>query len=783
MQNQSQILKDTHARRILVAIGQGIGLVRISNAGTSKWVMPFRFPVSAVSALVCRVRFSPTLRLPFNYKTLRPCLIPHNKSSLYECRHYTAGKVNDVIARNVANTVHLRPYQEECLVAIQEALDRGVGRVGVSLPTGSGKTTIFGELLERIRPPSQTRRRVLILVSSVQLATQTAQYISKRFPGLWVEIEQGQKFRACGYADVTVATWQTLISKERNTEHGLEQLRLEKFDPACFKVVIVDEAHHAASQSWRLILNHFDPRVRVEGEEQIQSTKSPSGHGPHPPIIGFSATFSRHDGLSLGSVFEEIVFHKDVLDLIDEEWLSPLRFTSIQASIPLDSVKISGGNSGADFSTASLASAINTPPINTLIVRTWLSRTQGDTGPGSSSPHVAHRSRTLVFAVNIQHVYDLTAEFCKAGIDARALVGSTSAHERRALLEAFANGEFPVLVNCAVLTEGADIPSIDCVLLARPTLSRNLFSQMIGRGMRLSPQTGKKDCLILDLVGSCSKGLVCAPTLFGLDPLEPLNETTLEELRDRSNDDQACQQDPEWMQPHLPQSPTHLRFIDWESAKSLHEAMKAKSLFTSSIEPYTSNAWIDCGDDTYVIDVPPNRGFAKVERQLDSSLQGSWVVHFTPRNMDGDEARAANPFHSRGFRSASPYRRPRKVLSAETLEQAIHGADTYIAKHILRNSGLMRSLLSRHAQWRQTPASSRQRAFVEKRLGLRADSSELSRIANMTKGEASIILTRMTHGAKARWQREAKRQNKLIEKEQKIEQRRRKETVAVGKLG
>jgi ATP-dependent helicase IRC3 len=142
--------------------------------------------------------------------------------------------------------------------------------------------------------------------------------------------------------------------------------------------------------------------------------------------------------------------------------------------------------------------------------------------------------------VNIAHVQDLTATFRQNGIDARYISGKTPALERKELLDAFRKGQFPVLINCgkvtvltdcpsflmlwfiAILTEGADVPNIDCVMLARPTRSKNVFAQMIGRGMRLSPQTGKKDCRIIDFVDSLARvdNVVSGPTLFGLDPDE-----------------------------------------------------------------------------------------------------------------------------------------------------------------------------------------------------------------------------------------------------------------------
>lgn len=173
------------------------------------------------------------------------------------------------------------------------------------------------------------------------------------------------------------------------------------------------------------------------------------------------------------------------------------------------------------------------------------------------------------------------------------------------------------------------------------------------------------------------------------------------------------------------------------------------------------------------------------------TFNSGWTAHFTPRNADEDEARAANPFS--GGRKVSPYRRPRKVLEAETLEQAIRGSDTYTSTQIVRSSQLMRSLLSRHAEWRKAPASTKQRALVEKRLGFNrkmkqgedeqsSSSTKDQALTSLTKGEASMILTRLSHGAKARWSSEVKRQNKVWEKEESVRERKERETVKVGKL-
>jgi ATP-dependent helicase IRC3 len=160
-----------------------------------------------------------------------------------------------------AVTVKLRPYQESCLEACRNALQAGATRIGVSLPTGAGKTTVFISLLAQIFPPSHSpsTSRALIIVNSIELARQAAAQAAAQFPQWRVEIEQGVKHKASGNADVyvlelriihssypdglslnrTVATYQTLLQPQR----------LAKFHPGNLKAVIVDEAHHAAAPS------------------------------------------------------------------------------------------------------------------------------------------------------------------------------------------------------------------------------------------------------------------------------------------------------------------------------------------------------------------------------------------------------------------------------------------------------------------------------------------------------------------------------------------------------
>lgn len=184
-------------------------------------------------------------------------------------------------------------------------------------------------------------------------------------------------------------------------------------------------------------------------------------------------------------------------------------------NVDLSKVK---SNRFGDFQTSELSKSVNTQETNRLAVRVWLDRAVKD------------RKSTMVFCVDIAHVHDLTNAFRHNGIDARSVTSETDKSTRKERVEAFRQRDFPVLVNCGVFTEGTDIPAIDCILLARPTRSRNLLVQMIGRGMRLYP--GKMNCHVIDFVGSLATGIVTVPTLFGLDPSEIVHEQSSKTLID-----------------------------------------------------------------------------------------------------------------------------------------------------------------------------------------------------------------------------------------------------------
>ncbi|KAL0951262.1 hypothetical protein HGRIS_007976 [Hohenbuehelia grisea] len=662
-------------------------------------------------------------------------------------------------------SVYLRPYQKQCLDACMKALNRGHTRIGVSLPTGSGKTTVFITLLSCIVPSSPQANRALIVVNSVELARQSADQVRTLFPDWTVEIEQGSQHKASGLADVTVATYQTLLRGER----------LKKFDKQYLKAVIVDEAHHAAAPSYRSLLSYFDPAIRAPDKTSRSPTSPSSPSVPAPtitsadkplqplspsspsiPIIGFSATFSRHDSLALGSVFERIVYHRDFLAMIKEQWLCDVRFTCVRAKFNLDQATISLRT--GDFNPASLAHAINTDTFNNLVVQTWLDRASA-------------RKSTLVFCVDVSHVRALTQTFRSFGVDARYVYAQTPLQERKDLIASFKAGLFPVLVNCAILTEGADIPNIDCVVVARPTRSQNLFAQMIGRGMRLSPNTGKTDCRIIDFVDSTASvpGIVSSPTLFGLDPDKvDIQDESLENMEAHQVKLVSSASDTDNLIP----KPESVTYTDYDNPFALVE----DSSGAPNIIAISPNAWVGCGGDIYVLECL-GRGHIRIEPvPATKEEEFHYKASYTPASM--------NKLTAIQFR-VSPYFSPRPILKAPTLSKAIRGAETYVRMRVLSGSYLMAGLL-RSARWRKHPATPDQKELVARKWRNYADDSSgkslEERLANLTKGEAANVITRLKHGALRRYNEKMRAEKKKVQIESKERLRRSREVVKVGPL-
>ncbi|WWD16731.1 hypothetical protein CI109_101162 [Kwoniella shandongensis] len=638
------------------------------------------------------------------------------------------------------SSITLRPYQLTAIRECLQALSSGLRRIGVSSPTGSGKTTMFMNLIPLVpfynntAIPTGSSGSTLIVVGSVELANQ-AEGAAKRLLGdEWtVEVEQSKR-KASGRADVTIATWQTLINSDR----------LAKFDPATYKLIIVDEAHHAAALSYLRLLHYFNDEVQLPSTLQPITTLK---HEHKVPIIGFSATFSRPDQLALSAVFEKIVFHREITHMLDEGWLAPARSTTVKADLELVEVEI---NENGDFKPSSLASKVNTKEVNELIVRTYLHR-------------AANRRSTLVFCVDLDHVANLTQAFREAGIDARSISSMSKPEARRDTIASFGAGEFPVLINCEVLTEGTDIPEIDCILLARPTKSRNLLAQMVGRGLRLSPETGKEDCHIIDVVDSVAgaNGMLVSPTLLGLTHEE--RDEELREIAERNMVDDETAAAGKTRQPTTNSDDYNITYIDED------DPFRIASSTRPIVDKASKNAWVVCGKTKYILELIGN-GYISI----DPGIIGAWAITFRPSIPSGILTNTKSPFG-----------RVRVVGHADDLERALQTADKYAERTLGRELSLR---LSRYASWRRKPASEKAIALLLKMQGATTAAASVDNegreqqvrlfgksvpVGQLTAGEVSSWLCAARHGAKAvRASLDKADERKRIKAEQKAEKER-----------
>lgn len=408
--------------------------------------------------------------------------------------------------------LELRDYQVDALDRTIVAETRGVRRqLGVAA-TGLGKTVMFAALAER------RGTRALVLAHRDELVTQAASKIREVWPGVDVGIVKADQNDV--RAHVVVASVQTLARPARLAQLVApftdELTLLGKADP--FGLVVVDEAHHAAADTYRAILdrlragvtgcellgtNHDHERLATPEEVdegcELGIAFDDCPGSPGPLLLGVTATPDRGDGKGLDDLFDEIVWTYDILWGIRAGYLSDLRGKRVTVeNLDLSGVKVSRG----DYEAGAAGRALEDAGAPETIVRAWLE-------------HAAGR-RTLVFTPTVELARLVAEEFIAAGVRAGFVHGGTPLDERRGILRAYSHGEIDVLANCAVLTEGYDEPRTDCIVMARPTKSRALYAQCVGRGTRKHPE--KVDCLVLDVVGAtAAHSLVTVPSLFGIE--------------------------------------------------------------------------------------------------------------------------------------------------------------------------------------------------------------------------------------------------------------------------
>src|SRR2546423_6327412 len=368
-----------------------------------------------------------------------------------------------------------RPYQYEAVAALLAATARGVRRPLLVLPTGTGKTIVFALLVQR------RRGRSLILAHRDELIQQAVDKLHLVDPTLPLGVVQATRDEHT--APTVVASVQTLSRRTR----------LTRVTPD-FQTIVIDEAHHAPAPTYRRILDYCR-----------------AWHPDGPLVVGVTATPERGDRHSLREVFERIVYQKTLLEMMQAGYLVDLRALQVLLQADFDALRTQQGDF-VDTELETLLLAANAP-AQVL---------------AAFQAHAAER-KALLFTPTVALAYAMADTFRTAGIPAEALDGTTPLPTRRAILQRLHTGETRVVANCAVLTEGFDEPSIDCIIVARPTQSAPLYQQMLGRGTRTYP--GKTDCLVLDVVGvSTHHTLHTAATLFDCDAGRLARQSLLELL-------------------------------------------------------------------------------------------------------------------------------------------------------------------------------------------------------------------------------------------------------------
>ena len=347
--------------------------------------------------------------------------------------------------------MELRPYQAEAKAAVFEQWDKGTLKTLLVLPTGCGKTIVFAKVAEDC---VRQGYRVLILAHRGELLEQAADKI-KKSTNLGCATEKAEQTCLGSWFRITVGSVQSMQREKR----------LSQFSENYFNVIIIDEAHHCISDGYQKVLKHF----------------------PSAKVLGVTATPDRGDMRNLGEFFESLAYEYTLPKAIREGYLSPIKAMTIPLQLDLSGVSIQSG----DFKAGDIATALD-PYLHQI---------------ADEMMKYCRDRKTVVFLPLVKTSQKFKEILNEKGFKAAEVNGESK--DRAEVLEAFDKGEYNVLCNSMLLTEGWDCPSVDCVIVLRPTKVRSLYSQMVGRGTRLCE--GKSHLLLLDFLWHTERHELCHP--------------------------------------------------------------------------------------------------------------------------------------------------------------------------------------------------------------------------------------------------------------------------------
>lgn len=361
--------------------------------------------------------------------------------------------------------VNMRYYQKE---AIKQTLwqfhhknpDRADSTL-IVMPTGSGKSVVVGGLAAKLRDFNK-EYGLIVMAHRKELLTQMIKHLGKF--GIPANLEKAND-RA--YLEFGSTYWATVASVQTLSRPD----RLEKWDPELVRMIITDEAHHATSDSYKRITDYF--------------------YRAHH--VGVTATPDRADGNNLGQVFQTLAYEYKLRQAIADGYLMNIKVVRVETDIDLKGLRLTADK---DFNPEDLEALIeaNIEPLANL--------TKKEIGT----------MKTIIFTPETTSAHHMALALQDLGISARHITYKFPPEQRERTIREYEQGKFQVLVNATLLTEGFDCPGIECVVIARPTRSRGLYSQMVGRGTRPDPNNPlKTECIVVDFGYNCDRLKLVSP--------------------------------------------------------------------------------------------------------------------------------------------------------------------------------------------------------------------------------------------------------------------------------
>lgn len=364
--------------------------------------------------------------------------------------------------------MELRPYQQQAKDAIFSEWENGIKKTLLVLPTGCGKTIVFAKVAEECVKGGS---RVLILAHRGELLDQAADKIGKS-TGLGCATEKAEQTCLGSWFRIVVGSVQSMMREKR----------LNQFPNDYFNTIIIDEAHHCISDSYQKVLRHF----------------------PDAEVLGVTATPDRGDMQNLGTVFESLAYEYTLPKAIKEGYLSPIKAVTIPLKIDMSAVGVQAG----DFKSGDIATALD-PYLESI---------------AEEMEKYCSNKKTVVFLPLVKTSQKFRDILNNHGFKAAEVNGDSK--DRAEILETFDKDQYNVLCNSMLLTEGWDCPSVDCIVVLRPTKVRSLYCQMVGRGTRLSPETNKDHLLLLDFLWHTERHELCHPASLICESAEVAQKMT-----------------------------------------------------------------------------------------------------------------------------------------------------------------------------------------------------------------------------------------------------------------